>query len=382
MKNLFCIFGLLSLSLTASAGVIYGIDQVESHYRQIDYPAYIQMGVFSTAKAAKQLQHQLHIDKKAPVIVHSSNGLYQVKIGPFNNQSSLKAFANTMTNDNHPPQVQQEPGPAPLQTTPQLITSTPILQPIQVPLHEASSSSKQQATSKYLQQGSHPELSVFLGGSYIPNTINGQTLQLLPYETGQYADTFTNQSGASAFTWGVDATYRFKLHAPSAENYVFDSIGAGVDVFQITNFSQNGKVLQFNMPEFENYTYDLKLNNIRVMANADVDFHPIKQYFTPFIQGGLGSARTSISYNSVPISPVISPDLTLPNQTNWNFAYQAGAGVKYAAKNYLLLSLRYLYANMGKVNSSTAGSTAILAKPLTVNMSTQNFLFGLTYLIE
>jgi opacity protein-like surface antigen len=98
------------------------------------------------------------------------------------------------------------------------------------------------------------------------------------------------------------------------------------------------------LPEFENYTYSLKLNTIRIMANADLDFHPIRASLIPFIQGGLGAARTTVSYSSVPISPVISPDFTLPVQASWHMAYQLGAGAKYAVKPHLVLSLRYLYA--------------------------------------
>jgi opacity protein-like surface antigen len=118
------------------------------------------------------------------------------------------------------------------------------------------------------------------------------------------------------------------------------------------------------------------------MANFDLDFHPIKQKVTPFIQGGVGGARTVVSYNSAPIPPIDSPNFILPKEASWHFAYQAGAGIKSVVQPHVVVSLRYLYANMGKVNSSTLGSTTTLATPLTVNMSTQNFLFGLTYLIE
>lgn len=261
---------------------------------------------------------------------------------------------------------------------------------VRAPLNEGSGfkaatgtllSIKQAVSTAATQQGSHPELSLFLGGTYIPNSIKGQTLQLLPYEIGANADTFTNQSSAGAFTWGLEALYRFKLHAPSNQNYLIDSLGAGVDIFQITNAQQTGNVLEFNIPEFENYTYALKLNNIRLMANFDLDFQPIKQLLIPFVQAGIGGSRTSISYNSVPIAPVDSPNFTLPSQGSWNFAYQAGAGLKYVVKPQCVLSVRYIYANMGKANSSTLGSTTLLATPLTANMSTQNFLLGLTYLV-
>lgn len=240
---------------------------------------------------------------------------------------------------------------------------------------------KQALSTAATQQGSHPELSLFLGGTYIPNSIKGQTLQLLPYEIGANADTFSNQSSAGAFTWGLEALYRFKLHAPSNQHYLIDSLGAGIDIVQITNAQQTGNVLEFNIPEFENYTYALKLNNVRLMAHFDLDFQPIKQVLTPFVQAGIGASRTGISYNSVPIAPVDSPNFTIPSQGSWNFAYQAGAGLKYVVKTHFVLSVRYLYANMGKANSSTLGSSTLLATPLTANMSTQNVLFGLTYLV-
>lgn len=229
------------------------------------------------------------------------------------------------------------------------------------------------------QQPSPFEFSALLGGSYIPNTIKGQKLQLLPYEIGPYADTLTDQSGAGAVTWGLDAKYRFKLHEHAVKKYIFDSIGAGVDIFQITSAHQTGKVLQFNMPNFENYNYDLNLMSTRLMADLDLDFHPIAQHYIPFIEAGIGAASTTVAYNSDPIPPVDGPHFKIPKKTTWNFAYQAGAGMKYVVNPHFILSLHYLYANMGKADSGTSGNTATLEKPLTVNMSSHNFLFGFTY---
>lgn len=383
MKVLFKLFGLLWLSYSAHAGLIYGVDQVENQSRRVHYPAYVQVGSFLTVHTAKRLQNHIQVSTKLPVVIQSSSGRYKVRVGPFHNQSSLNSFASNMAKGAHKTHSKQQPSSGLLKTPRSRPAPSPLLKPMQAPENKKHVLSKQRTTPAYaVQQGSHRELSVFLGGSYIPNTIKGQTLQLLPYEIDQYADTFVHQSSANAFTWGVDALYRFKLHAPSIENYFFDSIGTGIDVFQITNFTQTGDVLQFGLPEFENYTYALKLNNLRVMAKIDLDFYPIQHYFIPFVQAGIGGARTTISYNSAPIPPVDGSNFTLPNAASWHFAYQAGAGIKYVAKTHLVLSLRYLYADMGKVNSSTWGSSTTLATPLTVKMNTQNVLFGLTYLME
>lgn len=234
----------------------------------------------------------------------------------------------------------------------------------------------------HIHPGSHPELSGYLGASYIPNSIKGQTLQLLPYEIGPYADTFSHQKGGASFTWGLDAKYRFMLHNPSVKSPFFDSIGAGIDFFQITNANQTGQVLQFNLPEFENYNYTLGLSNIRLMADIDMTFRAINYNLIPFIEGGLGGSMTTVSYQSTGIPPIDSPQFRLSDESTWGFAYQVGGGLKYRLKSNAWLSLRYLYANMGEASSSLVGSSTNLATPLNVNMSTQNLLLGLTYSLE
>ena len=216
---------------------------------------------------------------------------------------------------------------------------------------------------------SSPKISVFLGESHIPNTLKEETLELLPYGVGSLADTFSHQNSANAFTWGIDGKYQFENH-----------VSLGVGIYQITNFSQTGNVLQWNIPQFENYAYQLKLKNIRGMGELNYDFHAIKNSFTPFITGGVGVARTQVFYTSNPITPINGPGFALERKTNWSFAYQAGTGIKYLLNNNLTLSLQYLYANMGKVHSSTQGSSTTLASPLDVDFRAHTLLFGLEIL--
>jgi opacity protein-like surface antigen len=58
-----------------------------------------------------------------------------------------------------------------------------------------------------------------------------------------------------------------------------------------------------------------------------------------------------------------------------------GAGIKYAVFPHMVVSLHAMYADMGKVDSSTAGSSTTLETPLTVNMRTQNYFVGFTYVM-
>lgn len=386
MRILFKVFVLLGISQTIQAGVIYGLDDLQGKARFVHYPIYVQLGSFSKIHKAERLRHRMLTKTHLPIAIKFSRGQYKVRIGPFPNLSSLKTFSETMGN-NKPSALQS------FQTSKKSLieASKPILN-----TRSSSAALKTKLVPKSFSKRpllkeatppmpvplcSHPELSLFLGGSHIPNTIKGQTLQLLPYEIGEYADGFSNQSSADAFTWGLEALYRFKFPA-SIQNYFFNSLGTGINFFQISNFHQTGKVLQFNLPEFENYNYRLKLKNIRVLANFDLDFQPIRQYLIPFVQGGVGGARTEVAYQSTPILPVLSSDFSLPNSASWSFAYQVGAGVKYLARNHLSLSFRYLYAHMDKVNSSLIGNTSLLAAPLEVRLNTHNFLFGISYLID
>ena len=376
MRTLFCGFSLLWMSHAACAGVIYGVDQIHQQYKQARYPVFVQVGSFSTMKRAQQYQDQIRQHTQMPVVIRSTKGKHRVLIGPFSNQNSLQQFS-------YPTKA----SPAPLKVSPpkkvHVMPSKPMVTYKPSPqIQPAVLYKRPTHPTLSIQPGSHPELSVFLGGSYIPNSLKGQTLQLLPYEIGPYADTFTHQSGGGSFTWGVDAKYRFKLHPPSVKNAFINSMGAGLNFFQITNANQSGHVLQFNLPEFENYTYDLGLSNVRIMANVDLDFRPIKYNVVPFIEGGVGGAMTTVSYLSTPILPVDSPNFMIPNEDTWNVAYQVGAGLKYPLKPNAWLSLRYLYANMGKANSGIIGSSTNLASPLSIDMSTQNLLIGLTYSLE
>lgn len=234
-------------------------------------------------------------------------------------------------------------------------------------------------TKKSIEQPPRLELSVLLGANYMPNALDGQKLELLPYEIGPYADTFTDQTGGWAFDWGLDARYRFKFIGTSLQNYVFESVAPGLQVIQITSLDQTGKVLQFGMPVFENYNYTLNIKSTRVMADVDMAFHPIGEHFFPFVETGIGVATTAVSYSSEPISPVTGPDFKIPQETTLSFAFQIGAGFKYVINEHVNVSVRYLYADMGSVDTSTNANTATLLKPLTVDLSSQNILFGFTY---
>lgn len=218
-----------------------------------------------------------------------------------------------------------------------------------------------------------------MGTSYMPNALDDTTLELLPYEIGPYADTFTGQSGGWGFDWGLEGKYRFVFNKTSFQNYLFESAALGLQVLQTTNLDQTGKVLQFGMPVFENYQYTLNIKSTRIMADLDMVFHPIGHHVFPFVEAGIGLASTSLTYTSKPIAPITGPNFTIPEESSLSFAYQFGLGLKYMINPHVNLSLRYLYTDMGTADTAKNANTATLAKPIIANMNAQSILFGFTY---
>lgn len=384
MKTWRLFFVLLFVNPMAFATVIYGVSQIEKKHQHTKYPTYVQMGSFSNISTAQHFQSRLYATN-IQTVIQPSNNRYTVLAGPFYNEKTLISFAKKMSDNVLSSSPKTERSPNIFSLPPTLSQSqypqTPRTISKKMPPQNGPRSEKKLKFRTILPSDVHPEISAFFGETYIPNTIGGQTLQLMPYEIGPYADTFTGQSDASSFSWGLSALYRFNLNETTGQNRFFESFAAGIAIYQITSFNQTGTVLQFGMPEFQNYNYNLGLNNFRILADFDVALHPIKEVFTPFIEVGIGTAQTTVSYDSSPILPVESPVFTLENETSWNFAYQIGPGIRYLITPNLQLSLRYLYAHMGTANSSMMGSSTILGAPLKVGTGTHNFLFGLTYLI-
>lgn len=86
---------------------------------------------------------------------------------------------------------------------------------------------------------------------------------------------------------------------------------------------------------------DLKVSVTSLFANAFYDFHN-QSDFTPYIGGGLGAARikgeTKLSYGGYKYSG---------SRSEWDFAWNVGAGVAYKLTDFASLDLGYRYADFG-----------------------------------
>lgn len=216
------------------------------------------------------------------------------------------------------------------------------------------------------------QLSGYAGATQIsinPSTLQGfnETDSLHPND-GHYQQTDV--------TWGFGTAYRFVL--PNFPRNIIHDMSAGLD-FLYFQTTQKGQTWLFEQPLYNNYTYQLPISSLRLMADSEWTFRSLlRPYLFPFIEGGIGFARNTASYADSPLIPDTT-GLTIYTDVQYQFAYTAGAGIKFLLPCNGQLSVRYLYADLGNATTSSNASVS-LAAPITIRLTTQTWLAGLTYL--
>lgn len=206
------------------------------------------------------------------------------------------------------------------------------------------------------------------GTTIHPGTLQGfnETDSLHPNKNHQQED----------FTWGFGAAYRFM--PPAVTRNLLHDISLGLD-FMYFQTNQKGYTWLYEQPAYNNYTYQLPIDSLRLLVDSEWSFHSLlRPYLFPFIEGGIGFARNTASYND---SPLIAntEGLSINSNAQYQFSYTVGGGVKILLPFNTELSVRYLYADLGNATTSSNASVP-LAAPITIPLSTQTWLAGLTYL--
>ncbi|WP_058479490.1 outer membrane protein [Legionella waltersii] len=221
--------------------------------------------------------------------------------------------------------------------------------------------------------------SVYLGGtttklSHVGPLYFVDETDLLEQRNNNFADV----------TWGLAAAVRLK--ASGSLQQLVEEFSFGPEFFYFSSAGV-GDVWQYRLPEMNNLTYRLPIKSYRLLVTDEITFKPISQMVFPFFEWGLGVAANQSSYQEYPRPTYNAPGLTLTQHTQYQFAYTLGGGLKIDISdwaklktNQLQLSLRYLYANLGSATTSNR-SSAFLTTPISVDLSTQTWVAGLTYLI-
>lgn len=128
------------------------------------------------------------------------------------------------------------------------------------------------------------------------------------------------------------------------------SLGAQYQHFMPTDIGKN--ITQYSSPDFLNYHYSLDLEANILMMNGRVTLFSWKN-FSPFINVGAGLSQLITSgYSETALRGVTartSPDFK--RNTNYYFAYQAGAGISWEFNQTFFASINYIYQPLSGIQT-------------------------------
>lgn len=163
----------------------------------------------------------------------------------------------------------------------------------------------------------------------------------------------------------------------------FPSIEPEVNGYYLGQDNFTGNVWRFNNPSFNEMTYTMSIQSARLMVDGALSIASKKQ-FSLFAIGGIGNTWNQLRYSDTDNTNAANcPDQELhsDSHTHSSFAWETGAGINYAFNPRVLLSLEYLYADLGTVKTAAKGNTGTITIPHIVpaqfNLNAQTALLGL-----
>jgi opacity protein-like surface antigen len=276
-----------------------------------------------------------------------------------------------------------------------LCASLPLLAMPQAKLEDTTSSANSTTltNSKY-QKSSLREIYLFgkpgrlyLGGSVGFSQLNTENRnQNINYYSGFLNDAYPNQnSNSNVGVVSIQGGYEF-----AGEKREIPAIAVGLGLYGMpSEYGHGGQLVETALGDAPStlYNYRYNVDSTRLMAEAK--FTWTVKHFTPFVDIGLGLAAVRLmNYNEVSTDNIGYPPLPpFKNQTNVNFAFQAGLGVGYELNfsqdnselQHERISLGYRYVNLGDNNFGTRGS-AYPYKLRLGNLSSQDIYLAFNHL--
>lgn len=214
------------------------------------------------------------------------------------------------------------------------------------------------------------------------STVNGGPKLLLFNSAFPEQDALVKDSESNYnFIGGGGIAYNFLIDENNSNSLIHD-VSIGLDYYGF-NTSVTGDVLQFGVIYLNNFDYNLNIETQRLMLDAQLNFHPLKNKIIPFVVAGIGAANVKAQYYDTPnlVHGTSGGGISLSSNTEHNTAYSVGAGFRIPVTQKIHVSLSYLYTDLG---SATTGSVSIpfasgTIQPVTMQVHTQTGLMGINY---
>lgn len=228
-------------------------------------------------------------------------------------------------------------------------------------------------------------LLVLLTTSFIPSTLLANESKSGMYVTGKMGASIMQMEGQFAPYFYQD---NFKLEGNTHRTAVFGlGLALGYDFFENFNIPIRTE-LDFTNREKADYSYSessfFSTNTIKnqielntLMLNVYYDFKN-ESAFTPYLSAGLGYAYISQKSSHINKTSVATRTLWSYSHASNNFAWSAGAGIKYTInKNFSFdLNYKYLDAGQGEVSHTNDAGVERNAKN---KVKSQDIMLSATY---
>lgn len=203
--------------------------------------------------------------------------------------------------------------------------------------------------------------------------ISNTHLIISPFETDKNEVDDPSAKG----TWKIGVGYYLFDESLRRRNYL-NHLLLELNLYQ-TSASVTGDVLQYELPQFNNYDFDAPVTSNRLMFDFKPSLFTWKN-MTPYPILGVGVTWNSISYHEEPKESDINPTsrLILSKHTIAQFAWEAGVGFNVVLSDYLSISAEYIYAFLGKGSPADglANDVSLSSAP-NFSLKAQSLLFGL-----
>ncbi|MCE0722816.1 MULTISPECIES: SPOR domain-containing protein [Legionella] len=347
------------------AKVIYGLSNTQHVKEGANGPFYVQAATFKDIKNASLYKQQLRKKFHQPVTVKATSKYYVVIIGPLNSVAEVRALSSS----SH----------VPLNTMAHEPNRT-----VHVSKDKPKINTKVIIGDKDGVEPTAPNHIDIIGAlGFASLSASDGYLGVTSSETDRLVQTNNNQWDTFAAQLGVGYVYHLRHYNPFSDHVQwFTAIEPELNGYYLGQSSIKGDVWRFSDPAFNEMTFNMPIRSYRLMVDGALTVVSKRQY-SLYAKGGIGNAWNRVGYRDADRSSIPCADqfLDLNSNTRSSFAWEVGGGFFYAFNNRFALSIEYLYADLGSVETPGTGFTGTITAPVLVpasfNLTSQAALFGL-----
>ncbi len=196
----------------------------------------------------------------------------------------------------------------------------------------------------------HVEWSIEAGPSWLHGSHSG--LQVTEIEH----DTFHTQQNAIATSEAAIGVSSEVYHKSETSHHVnwWPSFNVGLNVRHTNTGSITGQVWQFDQADLNNYAYNAPFSNTRLMIEGRAEIVSM-QKTAWFIVAGVGPGRSTLEYYDKSLLPEWGGSLSLYSYSQLRLVSEVGTGLSYGWNEQWKFSIKYLYTNFGRLQTSGQG---------------------------